>query len=254
MLALVGCSTRPNTYEPIFVAGRAVAPAGDSLFAVTSRASAAVLRYDRRGRLVDTIGRNGLRNPDHVQAVGDEWFVSDLRDGRPAVVVLGSDGAPRRTIDLGGITEHAHQFAALPDGALVVEAPDARLVTVRGDRVETFAAIELGPRPALLLGAGGGVLHAVPDRHVTLYNAFGHIRWRVEWPWASTAYVSDLGQDSRGRIHVIAGVEATDTFIAYTFDQGTGEIIRWSEETREGSFVVDRWGEISPAEGRWSGM
>jgi hypothetical protein len=250
---LLGCRAPVTTYEPIFLAGRAVAPAGDSFFAVTSRQAGAVLRYDRLGRLVDTLGAGVLRNPDHLQAVGDTWFVSDLRVGRPVVVVVGPDGAVARTVDLGDVAAHAHQFAILPDGAIVVETKDGRLVALRGDSAATFAAVEIGPRPSLLLGAGGGVLHAVPDRHITLYNGFGNIRWRIEWPWASTAYISDVGQDSRGRIHAIAGVEASNTFIAYTFEEGTGEIIRWSEETREGSFLVDRLGEIVPAEGRWSG-
>lgn len=250
-LAFGGCNARPNIYEPIFVAGRAVAPAGDSIFGVTSRAAAAVVRYDRQGRLVDTIGKGVLRAPDQLQALEGEWYASDLRDGRPVVVVLGADGKVRRTIDLGDVTEQAHQFAALPGGAIVVEAPDARLVTVRGDTMATFAAVEIGPRPSLLLGVGGGVLHAVPDHHLTLYNGRGSIRWRVDWPWASTAYVSDIGHDSRGRIQVLAGVEAAGTFIAYTLEPSTGEVVRWSEETAAAAFVVDRWGEIFPTEERW---
>jgi hypothetical protein len=248
---LAGCDAPAGTYEPIFLAGRAVAPAGDSLVAVTSREAAAVIVYHRLSRLVDTLGRGVLQSPDQLQIVGDDWYVSDLRDGRPVVVVLAHDGAVRRTVSLGDIAAHAHQFAVLPDGALVVESRDGRLVTIRGDSVATFAAVEIGPRPSLLLGAGGGVLHAVPDRHITLYNGFGNIRWRIEWPWAPTAYIGDLSQDRRSRIHALAGVEATNTFIAYTFEEGTGEIIRWSDETAEGSFVVDRLGEIVPAEGRW---
>jgi hypothetical protein len=248
---LAGCDAPAGTYDPIFLAGRAVVPAGDSLVAVTSREAAAIVVYDRAGRVVDTLGRGVLQSPDQLQIVGDDWYVSDLRDGRPVVVVLARDGAVRRTVPVGDIAAHAHQFAVLPDGALVVESRDGRLVTLRGDSVATFAAVEIGPRPSLLLGAGGGVLHAVPDRHITLYNGFGNIRWRIEWPWAATAYIGDLSQDRRSRIHALAGVEATNTFIAYTFEEGTGEIIRWSDETAEGSFVVDRLGEIVPAEGRW---
>jgi hypothetical protein len=250
-LALIlGCGA-PATYEPIFLAGRAVVPAGDSLYAVTSREAAALLIYDRAGRPVDTLGRGVLRNPDHVQPLNGAWYVSDMADGRPVIVVLRADGALERTIPLGEITPHAHQFAVLPDGAIVVETRDGRLAALRGDSTATFAAVVIGPRPSLLLGAGGGVLHAIPDRHITLYNGFGNIRWRIEWPWAPTAYISDVSRDSRGRIHAIAGVEATETFIAYTFEEGTGEIIRWSEETAEGSFVVDIRGEIRPAGGRW---
>jgi hypothetical protein len=222
------------------------------LFGVPVAALGAVVRYDGLARPVDTIGRGVLRSPGHVQALGDAWYVSDLRDGRPVVIVLAADGRARQTLDLGAFTNHAHQFAALPDGAIVVEAPDARLVAVRGDSAVTFAAIEIGPRPSLILGAGGGVLHAVPDHHLTLYNGFGNIRWRVEWPWAPTAYVADLAADSRGRLHVLAGVEATGTFIAYTLEPATGEIVQWSEETEEGSFQVSRRGAISPARGRWA--
>ena len=223
------------------------------MLAVTSREPAAIIVYDRLGRVVDTLGRGVLQSPDHLQIMGADWYVSDLRDGRPVIVVLGRDGALRRTIPVGDIVANAHQFAVLPDGAIVVESRDGRLAALRGDSAATFAVVEIGPRPSLLLGAGGGVLHAVPDRHITLYNGFGNIRWRIEWPWAPTAYIGDLSQDSRSRIHALAGVEATNTFIAYTFEEGTGEIIRWSDETAEGSFLVDRLGEIVPAEGRWAG-
>jgi hypothetical protein len=250
-LALIlGCRA-PAAYEPIFLAGRAVVPAGDSLYAVTSRAAAALLVHHRAGPPVDTLGRGTLRSPDHVQLVNGTWYVSDVVDGHPAIVVLRPDGTPERTIALGDVAAYAHQFAVLPDGAIVVETRDGRLAALRGDSVATFAAVEIGPRPSLVLGAGGGVLHAVPDRHITLYNGFGRIRWRIDWPWAPTAYISDVGQDSRGRIHAIAGVEATNTFIAYTFEEGTGEIIRWSEETKEGSFLVDWVGEIEPAGEDW---
>ena len=228
-------------------------PAGDSLVAVTSREAAAIIVYDRLGRVVDTLGQGVLQSPAHLQIMGADWYVSDLRDGRPVVVVLGRDGAVRRTVPVGDVAAHAHQFAVLPDGAVVVESRDGRLAALRGDSAATFAAVEIGPRPSLLLGAGGGVLHAVPDRHITLYNGFGNIRWRIDWPWAATAYIGDLSQDRRGRIHALAGVEATNTFIAYTFEEGTGEIIRWSDETAAGSFLVDRLGEIVPAEGRWMG-
>jgi hypothetical protein len=245
-----GCGAPAATHEPIFLAGRAVVPAGDSLYAVTTRDPAALLLYDRAGRAVDTLGRDVLRSPDHVQAVPGGWYVSDLADGRPVIAALRGDGTLERTIPL-DLAATAHQFAVLPDGAIVVETRDGRLVALRGDSVALFAAVEIGPRPSLLLGAGGGVLHAVPDRHITLYNGFGNIRWRIDWPWASTAYISDVGQDSRGRIHAIAGVEATNTFIAYTFEEGTGEIIRWSEETKEGSFLVDWVGEIEPAGEDW---
>jgi hypothetical protein len=248
---LTACDAPAPTFEPIFLSGRAVEPDGDSLFAVTARDAGALVVYDRVGRLRDTLGLGILHNPDHVQVVDDGWYVSDVDDGRPAVVVLARDGTLRRRVSLDGIASHAHQFAVLPDGAIVVEGSAGRLVALRGDSVTPFAVVEVGRRPSLILGAGGGVLHAIPDQTITLYNAFGNIRWRVEWPWAETAYVSDIGEDSRGRIHVIAGVTADDTFIAYSMTPGTGEVVRWSEPQREGSFVADRLGEVRAASGRW---
>jgi len=248
---LAGCDAPAPTFEPIFLSGRAVEPDGDSLFAVTARDAGALIVYDRAGRLRDTLGLGLLRNPDHVQIMGDAWYVSDVSDGRPEVVVLGRDGALIRRVPLAGIASHAHQFAVLPDGAIVVEGSAGRLLAIRADSVTTFAVVEIGRRPSLVLGAGGGVLHAIPDQTITLYNAFGNIRWRVEWPWAETAFVSDVGEDSRGRIQVIAGVTADDTFIAYSMTPGTGEVVRWSEPQTEGSFVADRLGEVRAATGRW---
>jgi hypothetical protein len=153
---------------------------------------------------------------------------------------------------MGHATAQVHQFAVLPDSAIVVMSRDGRLVALRGDSVTTFAAVEIGTRPSLVVAAGGGLVHAVPETHVTSYNGFGNIRWRIDWPWDTTAYLIDLAWDRRGRIHALAGVETDETFIAYTFDPAVGEIIRWSVYATEGSFLVDRLGEIVPAEGRWS--
>ena len=226
-------------------------PDGDSAFAVTARDAGALVVYDRDGQVLDTLGLGILRNPDHVEAQAGTWYVSDLEDGRPEVVMLGRDGALGRRIPLAGIAVQPHQFAVLPDGGIVVEAAGGRLVVLGGDSVATFAVVEVGSRPSLLLGAGGGVLHAIPDQTITLYNGFGNIRWRVEWPWAETAFVSAFGEDARGRIHVLAGVARDDTFIAYSLTPGTGEVVWWSEPQLEASFVVDRLGELSPAQGRW---
>jgi len=248
---LPGCDAPAATQAPVFLAGRAVEPDGDSLLLVTARESSAVLVYDRFGAIQDTLGLGILRNPDHVEMQGDTIYVSDLADGRPEVVKLGRDGALLGRVALAGIAVQPHQFAALPDGGIVVEAAGGRLVTLRGDSVSTFAVVEVGSRPSLIIGAGGGVLHAIPDQTITLYNAFGNIRWRVEWPWAETAFVTAVSEDARGRIHWLAGVESDNTFIAYSMTPGTGEVVWWSEPQREASFVVDRLGELSPAEGRW---
>ena len=250
---LLGCDVPAATFEPIFLDGRAVAPSGDSLFAVVARDAGAIVVYGPLGHVRDTIGIGVLQNPGRIQAVGSDWYVSDVVDGDPLIVVFGHDGGVARRISLAGQTNRAHQFAVLPDNGVVVEGPDGRLVTVRGDSVETFAAVELGNRPSLIIGVDGGVLHAIPDKTITLYNGFGHIRWRVEWPWAETAFVSDIGQDSRGRIHLIAGVAQSNTFIAYSMTPGSGEVVRWSEPSAEGSFLVDRLGKIVEARGRWAG-
>jgi hypothetical protein len=231
-----------------------VEPDGDSLLAVTSGNVAAVLVYDRTGRVRDTLGLGVLHNPDRVEIQQNTWYVSDLVDGRPAVVALGRDGALVRRIPLAGIAVQPHQFAVLPDGGVVVEAAGGRLVTLRGDSVSTFAVVEVGTRPSLLLGAGGGVLHAIPDQTITLYNGFGNIRWRVEWPWAETAFVTAISEDARGRLHYLAGVEQDATFIAYSMTPGTGEVVWWSEPQRDASFVVDRLGAFSPASGSWEGQ
>ena len=252
-LFFLGCDAPTPTAEPIFLSGRAVEHDGDSLFAVTARDAGALVVYDRAGRLRDTLGSGILHNPEHAQMLDGTWYVSDVEAAQPVIVVLDRAGRLQRRVSLSGIAPQAHQFAVLPDGAIVVEGRDGRLLALRGDSLTTFAVVEVGRRPSLLVGAGGGVLHAIPDGTITLYNGFGNIRWRVEWPWAATAFVSDVGEDTRGRIHFIAGVAQDNTFIAYSMAPGTGEVVRWSEPQRVGSFEVDRLGEIRPASGRWAG-
>jgi hypothetical protein len=229
-----------------------VEPADDSLFAVTARDAGAIVLYDRDGGVRDTLGAGLLHNPGHLQLMRDAWYVSDVADGRPEVVVLAPDGTLRSRIPLARLAAQAHQFAVLPDGVVVVEGSDGRLVAVRGDTITTFAVVEAGTRPSLVMGAAGGVLHAIPDQTITLYNAFGSIRWRVEWPWAETAFVSDIGEDSRGRLHFIAGAAEEGGFIVYSMTPGGGEIVRWSVPAPSGSFMADRLGEVVPARGRWA--
>jgi hypothetical protein len=248
---LPGCGAPTAAYEPVFLAGRAVAPVGDSLFAVVSQQAAAVILADRRGRPRDTLGLGALRNPGHVQYVAGDAYVSDVEDGRPLIAIFGPDGVLLRRLPLNATTAQAHQFAVLPDGGLVVESRDGRLLLLRGDSVDTFAPVEVGTRPSLVLGTGGGVLHAIPDKTITLYNGFGHIRWRIDWPWRETAFVADIAADSRGRIHFLVGDPQTGTFTAQTLAPSTGEVVRWSEPAPVGSFLVDRRGEVIPAGERW---
>jgi hypothetical protein len=174
------------------------------------------------------------------------WYVSDVENGRSLIVMLGLDGQPRGRIPLGRLTETPHQFAILPNGQIVVEGSGGVLVAMAGDSAGTFAITERSAKTGLLIGAAGGVLHAIPDQYITLYNEFGRIRWRTDWPWASTAYVADVAVDAHGRIHVIAGVPRDGTFVVYTLSSQTGEVVRWSTPGPAATFVVDRLGEIRP--------
>ena len=182
-VACAACETRFDNAELIFVDGRAVAPALDSVYAFTALGQPGVLLHYRHTDGLDTLGAEELSSPIHTQWMDGSWYVSDVVDGRPSVVVFNSDGAVTRRVDLDGIATTAHQFAVLPDGRIVVESGDGRLVAIDGDSVTTFALAETGLRTGLIVAARGGVLHAIADRTVTLYNGQGNIRWRIEWPW-----------------------------------------------------------------------
>lgn len=248
-LALISSCGQQSTNRLIFLNGRATVSIGDSLFVATSE-GAGLLVLDQTLRGVDTIGATVLSSPFHAQEMNGSLYVSDIVDGRPALVVFRQTPNGMwemvRQIGLGDITPLSHQFAVLPDERIIVEAPDDRLVALRGDTVTTFALTELGPRPSLLVGARGGVFHAVPDRSITLYNEFGHIRWRREWQWAETAFFSDVAVDAKGRIHMLAGVPSDETFIVYTIVGDTGEIERWSTPAPTATFEVTPFGEVLP--------
>lgn len=246
MPAVAACQAPATSLQPIFINGRAAAPEGDSLFAVTDP-DRGVAFVDRHGRLRDSLGAAELLNPGKVQIVNNTVYVSDVENGRPRVLVFTRDGRLERRIDLDTLAGQPHQFAALPNGAIVVETPDQRLVALLDDSIYTFAVVERGPRPSLLVAADGGVLHAVPDRGITLYNGFGNTRWRIEWPWVESAYVSDVAIDSQGRVHVIVGSSSEETFTVQTLTREAGEIFRWSEPTTESTFVVSRAGQVTPA-------
>ncbi|HEX9727758.1 MAG TPA: hypothetical protein VGA37_04580 [Gemmatimonadales bacterium] len=250
--AMAACDAPVTSLQPIFLRGRAVAPAGDSLFAVTDAGSNGVVLLDARGRVRDTLGAGIVTTPRKVQLVGSLVYVSDLTAGNaPRVVALDRSDSVRRVVPLDGYGAPPHQYAVLPDGGIVFEVPDARLVVLRDDSIATFAVVEQGTRPSLTTAAGGGVLHAVPGRQITLYNGFGSIRWRIEWPWVETAFVSDIAVDAKSRVHMIVGSSREETFTVQTLALGTGEVIRWSTPGLEADFVVDRIGEVSPAKGRW---
>ncbi len=229
-------------FNPIFIAGRSVSAAGDSLLAVTSSGTTGIL-VRKRGDTRE-FGAAELRSPRHIQWLAGEWFVSDVENGKASIAVFDNGGAFRRRVPLESVTKTPHQFAVLPDGRIVLESPEGALVALQGDSVSVFALSDKSPRPGIVLGAAGGVLHGVPDRNITLYNGFGHIRWRLEWPWASTAYVSEITVDAQGRIYVLAGVPGNGTFIVYLISNQTGEVLAWSAPGREPTFVSDRIGKI----------
>jgi hypothetical protein len=239
----------------IYVDGRAVAAVGDSLFAVTQASSRGIHVYDRRTRQVDTLGTGQLSSPFHIQETNGKWYVSDASEGRASIAILSAEGALERRIFVDTLASGPHQFAVLPDGRIVVEAPDAQLVVFHpGDTVTTFAISDQTDRAGLLIAGGGGVLHAVPGKALTLYNANGNLRWRLPWPWYEGAFVADLAVDALGRYHVIAGEQGRNRFVVFSLSPTTGEILRWSVPGPYATFVVDRLGHIKPdAERRWVG-
>jgi hypothetical protein len=205
-----------------------------------------VLLLHRRTGALDTLGRGVLHSPLHIQPVGNRWYVSDVQDGRASLVIFAPDGRMERRLDLARFGAVPHQFAVLPDGRMVIETTEGRLLALTGDSVSTFVDVRGGSRPGLLVAASGGAVQALPGKHITLYNEFGHIRWRIDWPWRETAYVNDLTVDAQGRIHVIAGIPAEKNFVVYSLAAVTGEVVRWSTPGPFASFAVDYLGEIRP--------
>ncbi len=230
----------------IFIDGRAVTASGDSLLAFTRQGTPEIVVRDRRSGAVYRRGTNTLLSPHHIQELDGRWYVSDVEEGAASVVVFSGQWDFERRIPVQGVAAAAHQFAVLPSGQVVVEAADQRLVAVGADSVTTFALVEGSDRTGLLVAALGGVLHAVPGRAITLYNAQGNIRWRLPWEWAEGVYVTDIAVDGQGRIHVLAGEARRNAFRCFTLSPTTGEVIRWSEESAAATFVVERLGELKP--------
>ena len=243
---LWACSSRPKSLGLIYLNGRAVEAVGDSLLLMTTEGVGGIIVYGLRTNTVDTIGRDVLNAPFHIQALNGRWYVSDIVDGHPHVAVLTPDGKLEAYRDVDTITSIPHQFAVLPDDRIVLESRDGRLVALQGDSIATFALVETGTRPSLLAGVAGGVLHAVQLVHMTLYNEFGHIRWRIPWYWAETAFFTDIATDRQGRVHIIAGVPADETFIVYTLGRNDGEVIQWSGPGPYATFTIQRNGNFRP--------
>ena len=244
-VALVAACDAPGPAEMlIFIDGRAVAASGDSLLAFTRQGTSEIVVRDRRSGALYRRGTNTLRSPHHIQELDGRWYVSDAEEGAASVVVFSAQWDVERRIPVQDVAAAPHQFAVLPDGRVVVEATEGRLLAVGPDSTSTFALVEQSDRTGLVVAAAGGVLHAVPKRTLTLYNAQGNIRWRLPWEWGEGVYVSDVAVDGQGRIHVLAG--APGEFRSFTLSPTTGEVIRWSEPAAAATFVVERLGETKP--------
>jgi hypothetical protein len=252
---VAGCSAPGPPDALIFIDGRAVAASGDTLLAFSRQGTNEITVRDRRSGAVYARGVAALASPHHIEEVGGQWYVSDVVEGRAAVVVFSPGWDAVQRIDLDGIASAPHQFAVLPDGRLVVEAADGRLALVGEGGDSTFALVQQGPRTGLLTGARGGVLHGVPGRSITLYNELGNIRWRLNWPWHEQTYVTDIAVDGQGRVHVLVGEETESgrsSFVTFQLSPTTGEVIRWSQPGYSATYVVKRMGEIrADSAARW---
>ncbi len=246
VLAGSSCKSNSKSLGLIYLNGRAVEPAGDSVLAMTTQGLGGLILYHMTTGAVDTIAAGVLTAPVHVQFVNARWYVSDLVENRPSIAVLSWSGELEREFDLEDLVSSPHQFAVLPDERVIVQTADGELVALDGDSVTTFALVETSQRPGLLAGIAGGVLHMVPLVHITFYNEFGHIRWRLPWQWAETAYFTDITTDMNGRIHIIAGIPSDEEFVVYTLGRNDGEILRWSRPGPYATFTVLRTGSFRP--------
>ncbi len=246
VLASSSCEISSKSLGLIYLNGRAVEPAGDSVLAMTTQGLGGLILYHKTTGAVDTIGGGVLTAPVHVQFVDDRWYVSDLVGNRPSIAVLSWSGELEREYDLEDLVSTPHQFAVLPDERIIVQTTDGELVALGGDSVTTFALVDISQRPGLLAGIAGGVLHMVPLKHITFYNEFGHIRWRLPWQWAETAYFTDIATDMNGRIHIIAGIPSDKEFVVFTLGRNDGEVLRWSRPGPYATFTVQRHGSFRP--------
>lgn len=252
LLGLTACSVTDKAGQPIFVDGRAVITLGDSLLALTHSKVDGFLVRDRRTGKLDTLGRGHLTSPLQLQFMNGSWHVSDVRGSDYFVVSLDAEGNLLKRVDVSRWASAPHQFAMLPDGRLVLEGRDGRLLSVKDDSITTFAASEEADKSGLLVPARGGVIHAVPDYFITQYNGFGNILWRLEWPWLETAVATDVAVDQEGRVHLLAAVPSEEHFRVYTLSKLTGEVTRWSPPAASPTFVVERLGQLTVADAeRW---
>ncbi len=245
--ATTACGESNRTLHPIFIEGRAVETKGDTLIAMTRSGFSGLLVRNNQSRSMDTLGMGVLNSPVHLQAIDDGWLVSDSREGSWWIRVLNHVGQPMDSIGFGNELATPNQFAGLPDGRVVFEVPGGVLMETLAGVTDTFAITDENVgQTGMLVALAGGVLHAVPDKHVTLYNAFGNPRWQLEWQWRESAVFTDIAVDANGRPHMIAAVERDQHFVVYSLDVVTGEIVRWSEPGPDATFLVERLGNIKP--------
>jgi hypothetical protein len=254
VLLLAGCGAASSSRDLIFVDGRALASAGDSVLAITRQGHPSILLRDRTTGAVFTRGEHALRSPFQVQELNGRWYVSDVSENEEWIIVFDAQWEVLNRLRIDTLSLAPHQFAVLPDGRIVLEVGDGRLGYLEDGTLTTFAEYESASRTGFLVAASGGVLHAVPDVAVTLYNAQGNVRWRHPWDWREDVYVSDLAVDARGRMHMLVGESNGNTFVCFSFAHATGEVLRWSEPGPAATFSIDRMGEILPDSiGRWIG-
>lgn len=215
------------------------------MLAVTRADLKGLLLRDRRTGALDTITVESLESAHHIQYMNGSWYVSDVENGKAAILQIAPDGGLERRIPVDELDAAPHQFAVLPDGRIVVES-GGELKALSDSTVTTFAIVERSTRSGLLIGTKGGVLHAVHGHSITLYNAHGNIRWRLRWPWRDEAFVSDVAVDARERIYLLAGEEGRDGFVVFNLSPTNGEVVDWSEFAPYATFVVTRLGRIEP--------
>lgn len=252
----LSCGKSNRSLQPIFIEGRAVETSGDTLIAMTRSGFPGIILRNNRTQKIDTLAFEVVSSPVHLQSHDGGWLVSDSREGSWWIWALDEVGNIVDSIGFSAPMPTANQFARLPEGGIVVESPGGILLKFSGEVADTFAVTEENPgKTGILIALAGGVFHAVPDKHITLYNAFGNPRWRVVWPWMETAAFTDVAVDAHGRPHLIAGIARDQHFIVYSLDVVTGEVIRWSEPGPDATFVVERLGLIKPDDPvAWAGQ
>ena len=77
---VTGCGAPSTSQDLIFVDGRAVASAGDSLLAIARQGERAITVRERETGAVFPRGEQALTSPHHVQERAGIWYVSDAAE------------------------------------------------------------------------------------------------------------------------------------------------------------------------------